>query len=276
MYFNEKQSNEINDFMMKYSEDSAFRNKIQQLYDENTYKLSLIQIYTLEEILRYGTKKVFHKFLNIEGSYSNEQAIELYDTFTKLLNDDSNFRQYKMQQLKTAPETLSKIEIFAFSLISGSKDYKKQMHKEMTDELEYDPYNPILYDTDQQMKETLENLFFGEFIHRILELPSMKPIKVRQRENGQIANIDKPFIIEKIRNVVFQQDSISQLNQIIDSRFVTVKMNILLGKGIYAFEQYLKFNTNISSQEILGKKQEDYSENIYDFFTDGKKEKRKK
>ena len=262
--------------MMKYSEDSAFRNKIQQLYDENTYKLSLIQIYTLEEILRYGTKKVFHKFLNIEGSYSNEQAIELYDTFTKLLNDDSNFRQYKMQQLKTAPETLSKIEIFAFSLISGSKDYKKQMHKEMTDELEYDPYNPILYDTDQQMKETLENLFFGEFIHRILELPSMKPIKVRQRENGQIANIDKPFIIEKIRNVVFQQDSISQLNQIIDSRFVTVKMNILLGKGIYAFEQYLKFNTNISSQEILGKKQEDYSENIYDFFTDGKKEKRKK
>lgn len=78
-----------------------------------------------------------------------------------------NFKQYKMQQLKESPETLSAMEIFAFALISSSDNQKEKM----TDELEYDQNNPILYSTDNQIRETLTNLFFGEFIHQILELP---------------------------------------------------------------------------------------------------------
>ena len=268
MNFNEKQSKEIYEFIMKYNSEEEFKNNIQNLYDNEISKLSILHIYALEEILRYGTKGVFNKFIESKGAYTEDQAVDLFDGFIKLLNDDPNFKQYKMEQLKNSPETLSAIEMLAFQLISTTKSQKKQMHEEMTDELEYDPFNPILYSTDKQIRETLENLFFGEFIHQMLELPVMKPIKVRQKEIGMIANIDKPLIIEKIKGVVLTQGSMSQFKQAIDNRYVKVKMDLLMGKGEEAFEQYLKYNTNISSYEILGIKKDYIAEDMYNYFVD--------
>lgn len=265
MNFNEKQSNEIYEFMVKYNTDNQFRENAQQLYDSNMCKLSILHIYALEEILRYGTKNIFNLFLETKGLYTEEQAVSLYDEFVRLLREDANFRQYKMQQLKESPETLSTMEMFAFKLISSSNDEKEEMHDNMIDKFEYDPFNPILYSTDRQIRETLENLFFGEFIHQILELPEMKPIRVRQKETGRIANVDKPIIIEKIKGVMSEQNSISQFKQVIDSRYVKVKMAILLGKGEEAFEQYLNFNTNISSSEILGIEKDNSVEDIYNY-----------
>ena len=268
MNFNEKQSKEIYEFIMRYNSEKEFKNNIQNLYDNEISKLSILHIYALEEILRYGTKGVFNKFIESKGAHTEDQAVDLFDGFIKLLNDDPNFKQYKMEQLKNSPETLSAIEMLAFQLISTTKSQKKQMHEEMTDELEYDPLNPILYSTDKQIRETLENLFFGEFIHQMLELPTMKPIKVRQKENGRIANIDKPLIIEKIKKVVLTEGSLSQFKQAIDNRYVKVKMAILMGKGEEAFEQYLKYNTNISSYEILGIKKDNTAEDMYNYFMD--------
>ena len=268
MNFNEKQSKEIYEFIMRYNSEEEFKNNIQNLYDNEISKLSILHIYALEEILRYGTKGVFNKFIESKGAHTEDQAVDLFDGFIKLLNDDPNFKQYKMEQLKNSPETLSAIEMIAFQLISTTKSQKKQMHEEMTDELEYDPLNPILYSTDKQIRETLENLFFGEFIHQMLELPTMKPIKVRQKENGRIANIDKPLIIEKIKKVVLTEGSLSQFKQAIDNRYVKVKMAILMGKGEEAFEQYLKYNTNISSYEILGIKKDNTAEDMYNYFMD--------
>lgn len=261
MNFNENQTKEIYEFIKRYNADEEFKNSVQKLYDNNTYKLSITNIYALEEVLRYGTKKIFNKFLETKGTYSEEKAIDLYDGFIELLSKDMNFKQYKMQQLKESPETLSAMEIFAFALISSSDNQKEKM----TDKLEYDQYNPILYSTDNQIRETLTNLFFGEFIYQILELPSMKPIKVRQKENGRIANIDKPFIIKKIQNSISNQSSIFQLQKAIDVRFVEVKMNLLLGKEEKAFEKYLKFNTNISSNEILGIERDYSATDMYNF-----------
>lgn len=261
MNFNEKQTKEIYEFIKRYNADEEFKNSVQKLYDNNTYKLSITNIYALEEVLRYGTKKIFNKFLETKGTYSEEKAIDLYDGFIELLSKDMNFKQYKMQQLKESPETLSAMEIFAFALISSSDNQKEKM----TDELEYDQYNPILYSTDNQIRETLTNLFLGEFIYQILELPSMKPIKVRQKENSRIANIDKPFIIKKIQNAISNQSSIFQLQKAIDVRFVEVKMNLLLGKEEKAFEKYLKFNTNISSNEIFGIEKDNSATDMYNF-----------
>ena len=268
MNFNEKQSKEIYEFIMRYNSEEEFKNNIQNLYDNEISKLSILYIYALEEILRYGTKGVFNKFIESKGAYTEDQAVDLFDGFIKLLNNDLNFKQYKMEQLKNSPETLSAIEMLAFQLISSTQSQKEQMHEEMTDELEYDPLNPILYSTDKQIRETLENLFFGEFIHQMLELPAMKPIKVRQKEIGMIANVDKPFIIEKIREVVFTQGSMSQFKQAIDNRYVKVKMDLLMGKGEDVFEQYLKYNTNISSYEILGIKKDNTAEDMYNYFMD--------
>ena len=268
MNFNEKQSKEIYEFIMRYNSEEEFKNNIQNLYDNQISKLSILHIYALEEILRYGTKGVFNKFIESKGAHTEDQAVDLFDGFIKLLNDDPNFKQYKMEQLKNSPETLSAIEMLAFQLISSTQSQKEQMHEEMTDELEYDTLNPILYSTDKQIRETLENLFFGEFIHQMLELPTMKPIKVRQKENGRIANIDKPLIIEKIKGVVLTEGSLSQFKQAIDNRYVKVKMAILMGKGEEAFEQYLKYNTNISSYEILGIKKDNTAEDMYNYFMD--------
>lgn len=268
MNFNEKQSKEIYEFIMKYNSDEEFKSNIQNLYNKEISKLSILHIYALEEILRYGTKGIFNKFVDVKGTYAEDQAVDLFDGFIKLLNNDQNFKQYKIEQLKKSPETLSAVEMFAFQLISSTKSQKEQIHEKVTDELEYDQLTPILYSNDKQIRETLENLLFGEFVHHMLELPAMKPVKARQKEFGMIANIDKPLIIEKIREVFLSQDAMSQFKQTIDNRYVKVKMALLLGKGEEAFEQYLKYNTNISSYEILGIKKNNITEDMYNYFTD--------
>lgn len=267
MNFSEKQSSEIYEFMMRYNTDEDFRTSRQNLYDNEISELSILHIYVLEEIFRYGTKEVFNKFIESKGTKTESQAVDLFDGFIKLLNDDEAFKQYKMEQLKKNPETLSALEMLAFQLISTTESQRNKMHDEMTDELEYDSLNPILYSTDNQIKTTLENLLIGEFIHKMLELPSMKPIKVRQKESGMIANKDKQFIISKIRENISGQEHMLQMQQVINKRFVKVKFDVLLGKGEEAFAQYLKYNTNISFSEILGVKR-DTTEDMYNYFAD--------
>lgn len=268
MNFSEKQSKSVYNFIMMYNSDDIFNANVKKLYDNEISSLSILDIYVLEEILRYGNKGIFNQFLTIKGTYTEGQAIDLFDSFIKLLNDDTNFKQYKMEQLKNYPETLSEIEKFAFKLISMSQSNKQQMHKEMTDELEYDELNPILYSNDRQIRRTLENLLFGEFIHQMLELPAMKPIKVRQKQKGMIASIDKPLIIEKIQSVISNQGAIAQFKQAVDSRYIKVKMAILMGKGEEAFEEYLKFNTNINCKEIFGIEKDYFIDDMYEYFVD--------
>ena len=267
MNFSKKQSDEIYEFIMKYNTDEDFRTSRQNLYDNEISELSILHIYVLEEIFRYGTKEVFNKFIESKGTKTESQAVDLFDGFIKLLNDNEAFKQYKMEQLKKNPETLSALEMLAFQLISTTESQRNKMHDEMTEELEYDSLNPILYSTDNQIKTTLENLLIGEFIHKMLELPSMKPIKVRQKESGMIANKDKQFIISKIRENISGQEHMLQMQQVINKRFVKVKFDVLLGKGEEAFAQYLKYNTNISFSEILGVKR-DTTEDVYNYFVD--------
>ncbi len=274
MQFNDKQSTIINKFIMKYNSEEEFRIRVQKLYDEETYKLSILEIYTLEEILRYGTKEIFNQFLKTKGMYTEEQAINSFDNFMKLLNQDEEFKQYKIHQLKYFPKTLSSIERFAFTLISKSKSIRQNFHNQMTDSLEYDSFNPILYSTDNEIRETTENLFFGELIHQMIELPGMEPIKARQKVNGQVSNIDKPSIIEQIQSTIATHGSIGQFKHVIDKRVCQVKFNLLLGKKEEAFEPYLKFNTNISANEILGLEKDDVEEKMYDVIKELVKQKK--
>jgi len=265
MNFNEIQSKSIYEFIMSYNSDEEFRNIIHELYEDEVAKISILHIYALEEILRYGNKGIFNKFLQIKGNFTVEEAVNLFDGFIKLLNEDANFKEYKMIQLKTAYDTLSVLEKFAFSLISTSKTERYKMHKEMCDELEYDDFNPILYATDNQIRRTLENLFFGQYILQILELPVMKPAKVRQKEIGLIANMDKEVIIRKIQELLSDPTILSQFKQVIDNRFIKAKIDVLLGKGEAAFAEYAKYNTNISTYEIFGI-EKDNTENLYEQF----------
>ena len=67
MNFNEKQSKEIYEFIMKYNSDEGFKSNIQNLYNKEISKLSILHIYALEEILRYGTKGIF---LSVKNCHS--------------------------------------------------------------------------------------------------------------------------------------------------------------------------------------------------------------
>lgn len=265
MKFNEKQEQAVNEFIMKYSSDEEFRNEVQDLYDNEIGRLSILQIYALEELLRYGNMGMFKRFLESKGESTEEKAIEVFNSFMDLLKNDESFKQYKMEQLKKFPETLSDLEMFAFKILSRSQSKKEEMHKELTDELEYDSLNPILFSTDYEIRETLENLFIGEFIYQLLEEPAMKPVKVRQKEAGIIANKDKPLIIEKVKVAFSAPNSMSQFKQIIDNRFVKAKFAILTGKGTEAFDEYKRFNTNISINEVLGIEKDDFVDKMYDF-----------
>ena len=60
MEFNERQSKLVQDFIMKYNLEEEYKTNIQKLYDEEPYKLPMLNIYVLEEILRYGNKRLFN------------------------------------------------------------------------------------------------------------------------------------------------------------------------------------------------------------------------
>ena len=268
MEFNERQSKLVQEFIMKYNLEEEYKNNVEKLYDEEPYKLSMLNIYVLEEILRYGNKSLFNSFKKSKGSYTIEQAVIEYDGFIELLNNDENFKSYKREQLISSPETLSEIEKFALSLMNVQKNNKENVQAKNDDELEYDEFNPIIYSTDAQIRKTLENLLLGKFIHEMLDLPAMKEIKERQKEKGRIANIDKPIIIEKVRSMFSSEKGMQQFELAIDQMYIKVKPSILLGKKEAAFGEYLEFNTNVNVSEILGKRKADYQEEMLKYFKD--------
>lgn len=268
MEFNEKQSKIIQEFIIKYNSEEEYKNNVQKLYDEKPYKLPMLNIYVLEEILRYGNKSLFNSFKKSKGSYTIEQAVIEYDGFIELLNNDENFKTYKREQLISSPETLSEIEKFALSLMNIQKNNKENVQTKNDDELEYDDFNPIIYSTDAQIRKTLENLLLGKFIHKMLDLPEMKEIKERQKEKGRIANIDKPIVIEKVCSMFSSEKEIEKFDEAVNNMYVKVKMGILLDKKEAAFGEYLEFNTNINVSEILGKRKADYQEEMLKYFKD--------
>lgn len=247
MKWNQKQEAEIYNFTQQYFKDQTFAQTYQQLYDKKPYQLSILQIYALEHILRYGTKDIYNRALEVMDDVSEEQMIELYESFLSLLNHNADFRQYKMQQFQETPQSLSSIERFIFQFILHS--YEQENRQSST--LEYDPYTPILYSNDKEIRTTLENLLFGELIHKMLNLPEMQGIKAQQKMPGRIANTDKQIIIERIQTFISQPGIINQMQQTIDQRYARVKMSLLLGNGMNSFEPYAAYNTNISAQEIV-------------------------
>lgn len=272
MNFNETQSTIIYNIVMKYNSDVDFSIAIQNLYNTEPLKLSILEIYAIEEVLRFGTKGLYNRFSETKGNFSESQAVEQYDAFIKLLNEDTNFNQYKKEQLKNAPESLSKMEIFAFSLmIKDKKEKTKNNDEEKIKEenkLEYDPLNPILYATDQQIRETLENLLMGEFIGKILELPSMQSVKSRQKKDGRIANIDKQTIIDKIKIAISDNMAMYQFKQKIDTMYLNVKLRVLTDNNESSFELYSHFNTNISANEVFGIERKNTTESMMDYMND--------
>ena len=258
MNFNEQQSKQVYDFIMNYNNSEKFRNNVLETYKNNPEKMSILEIYTLEEVLRVGNKELFSKFLLLTGSYTLEEAVKLYDDFILLLNTDNNFKQFKLEQLNSNSTFLSKIELFILQLIDD------EIEKPKEEKLEYDSLNEILFNYDYQIRKTLENLLLGKFVRELLDMPELKEVKERQK-NGCVANIDKPIIIERLRSIFLIGYNINKFKNRVNDMYVKVKMDILLGKGELAFSKFIGFNTNISVEEVLGKENDTTVNEMYDY-----------
>lgn len=282
MNFTQEQMERIYKFILNYTEDEEFRINSQRKYDEKPSKLSILDIYALEELSRYGNKGYFKKFLEARATYKkfldvnkieeNGKAYELFDEFVKLLTEDESFIQRKFDEASQSTEVFSQIEMveLASTLVTTTKAKEQAENEEKArEELEYDPLNPIVYSTEEQIRETLENLVFGQFILRLLELPAMQSIKSR-KQDGKIANIDKPTVIKNVRQILIMEDFPRQLKEEVDDLYEYVKKAFSQGKGEEVFGEYLQYNTNISSHEIL-KVEKDDSEDIYKLFQDQEK-----
>lgn len=266
MKFNEEQTKLIYEFVMNYTGNEEFKNNVEKIYNDEVGKLSILEIYALEEILRYGTRNLFSQFLETKEKLSEEEAMTLFDSLLTLLKEDESFRNYKLMQFREAKETLSAMEIFAINLIHKEEKQDESVEKESTVELEYDNLNPIRFGTDRQIRETIENLLFGQFILKSLELPAMSEIKSRQKEKGLIANSDKPIIIEEIRKLLAADPKLYE--NAVNNYFVKIKFQVLLGKEETSFGELLDYNTNISAEEIFGREKDTIEEDALKFFQD--------
>lgn len=266
MKFNEEQTKVVYEFVMNYTANDEFKRNVEEKYNNEVEKLSILEIYALEEVLRCGTRNLFNQLIKTKGSYSEEETLDLYDSLMILLKEDESFRNYKLMQFKEAKETLSAMEIIAINLIYKEAKQDESMEKESTIELEYDNLNPIRFGTDRQIRETIENLLFGQFILKSLELPAMSEIKGRQKEKGLIANSDKPIIIEEIRKLLAADPKLYE--NAVNNHFVKIKFQVLLGNKEAAFGELLDYNTNISADEIFGREKDTTEEDILKFFQD--------
>lgn len=275
MKFNDIQTQKIYDFVMNYNSNEEFKKEVETLYDNDISKLTILSIYALEEILRYGNKEIYKMFIK-ENDNLNTKIIDFYDDFVNLMNSNEEFKNYKFNQLNNNPESLSKLELFILNLVVDKKLIKEEKVQEESVEEEtvyvgeilLDNYNPILYATDGQIRETLGNLLIGELIFKILERPEMKGVKSRQMKPGIVDLDDKNLIINKIKTLFSDLKKKEEFSQVIENRFTKVKLSLLVGKKEMAFSDYLKYNTNISVKDIFGDTftEEDKYEFIRDMF----------
>lgn len=249
MKLTKKQEQELEKFIKNYTNNPQFKKQVQELYQTSPEKLSFLEIYAIEDILRFGTHSIYQNFMKTIGENADSKDINELNYFLKIFQENKEFQKYKLQQFQENKDSLSKIELYALTIILKAKKDSKQTHQDFTNQMDYDPLFPIRYQTDDEIKITLTDLLIGELIHELLELPEMNPIKVRQREPGMIASIDKPTIMEHV--LVAIEDTSAQTESVIMNRFIKAKLNVLLGKREQAFEPYLKYRTNISSKELV-------------------------
>ena len=63
----------IGEIINLYNENTKFKEKLNNLYNTNPAKLKLIELYTLEDIIRYGDKSYYNRLMKLGN---NEETIK--------------------------------------------------------------------------------------------------------------------------------------------------------------------------------------------------------
>lgn len=236
--FTLQQQNEINRILLEYKSNEESRKAIEDKYDTSTYELSIIQIYAIEEIIRYGTKGIYKSYIEINNS---NNKIEEYDDYMKKLTTDIEFSTSKLLHIKD----LTKVELFITSIMLNSVVKKNNFEL-------YDPIIEIRTSSEKESRETIKDLIIGVLAHIIVEC-SKTPEKYKQRNKGQFSPESKKRIIDAMR-----KDLIAVKIMVEYISYLIFDIEPEENEGSMGFwipiSSWYKFATNISYDEVIGKK----------------------
>ena len=230
MEFSEQQENRINKILYEYCHNEEYRKALCEKYDTESYGLSILEIYVLEELLTYGNKNIYKTYTTID---QNQNKLEFYDDFMQRLLTDKDFCKRKLIGLEKLPNN----QMFIIGIILKTVAEKNNIEI-------YDPYNQILNNSEEEFRDTLKNLFLGCLI---LDIVDTCPIKgmFEQRARGQFSKESKEKIISILRNICPDvkdkiEESVDKIMNV-TKRAYFISFNWNIGK------------TNISFEEVYGK-----------------------
>lgn len=230
----------IKNIINKYNSDQLYKRKLERLYDNNLKELCSQEIYVLEKCFNYGNREIINKLISCTDNLDVEQAMKNYNSF---INDyrKSSF-QDKMINKYNNDEYLTDFELFMIKDVIG-------VVKEEPDYVYYDRLNPILYNSVNELRQTLTNLYFGMHIYELVN-NNYPQILLRQKEMGRYAKMDKDLIIESIQELL--PICCRFLAKSVDCMLYNVIKRVREGESFYeALKPYICYNTNISLYEIF-------------------------
>ena len=235
--------------IMNIFKDEKFRERRIQVYNTKPNMLNPLEIYIIEEIYRLGNNNYFNKLIKIES----KDIVEEYNTFMDKCRKNFDYKLYKTKEFFKKNNDLTDLEKFCISLIWKNKEEKEELDKRM--KYQYDEVFELKYSTDEEIRETMENVAVSVGINAILRIDDAitKGIKERQLKKGVFADIDKKYLIDLIRENPGNKRSIEQL---VNRAFPTAKKFISENNGneilsnLYGInvEEYI---TNITAKEVF-------------------------
>ncbi len=180
--------------------------------------------------------------------YFDDNQINKIKKFLNKYNSNLKFKQFAEKVYDKNPEALPLEEIFALEEIIryGNKEI---YYKRLEDIKNYDELNPILYDNDKEIRQTLTNLFLGYLINLLVEHDkTLEFVKDYKKDNGQILNVHKKYVIQNL--LTYIPEIIKYVSSYVDKYFSHTKFGVTSDEKEYAFA-LLEYNTNISFSEVL-------------------------
>lgn len=241
----------IGEIIKLYNENSKYKERMNKIYDSNPIKLRLQELYALEEILRYGNKSYYSRLTSL--GENKEEILKEYTKFITDCNNDKKFLISKMRDYKNNRRKLRSVEIFAISLMLVNEEVK---HDYKYVDYDYDDYADLKYKSDSEIRESVSNVFFADLIYKLLNeakdpiiRSELQPIIDHQKSPGLIASVDKPKMLEFLRECI-SYDYKGVINGI-DIMFNQAKFYLSAGFGEKSFDFFSKHRSNITVKEVF-------------------------
>ena len=235
--------------IMNIFKDEKFLEKRIQVYNTKPNMLNPLEIYIIEEIYRLGNNNYFNKLMKIKS----KDIVEEYNTFMEKCRKNFDYKLYKTKEFFKKNNDLTDLEKFCISLIWKNKEEKEELDKRM--KYQYDEVFELKYSTDEEIRETMENVAVSVGINAILRIDGTitKGIKERQLGKGVFADIDKKYLIDLIRE---NPDNKRSIEELVNRSFPIAKTFINDSNGNEVLSNLYSINvedhiTNITAKEVF-------------------------